>query len=287
MMRKEQALNEGWQLHTAGQPDWQPARVPGTVYTTLYENGRIPDPYWRDNAEQLLPLMEQDYEYRLAFDLPAGYETAPRLLLRFEGVDTLGEITLNGRLLGRTDNMHRTWEFEITGCARPRGNQLLVKLASPLRYIRDAFAQSPVRGAEDAMDGFVHLRKAHCMFGWDWGAHLPDAGLFRPVVLVAADARRLGDVMVRQHHKEHRVELELAVRDAQGDRPEYRACLYSPEGECLYSGENCDTIPVPAPGSGGPTAWGNSRCTGCGWNCWTAAARWMSGKSASACAPSR
>ena len=140
MMRKEQMLNEGWQLHTAGQPDWQPARVPGTVYTTLYENGRIPDPYWRDNAETLLPLMEQDYEYRLEFDLPVGYETAPRLLLRFEGVDTLGEITLNGQLLGRTDNMHRTWEFEITGSALPRGNQLLVKLASPLKYIRDAFA---------------------------------------------------------------------------------------------------------------------------------------------------
>ena len=247
MMRKEQMLNMGWQLHTAGQPDWQPARVPGTVYTTLYENGRIPDPYWRDNAETLLPLMEQDYEYRLEFDLPAGYETAPRLLLRFEGVDTLGEISLNGQLLGQTDNMHRTWEFEITGSALPRGNQLLVKLASPLKYIREAFAQSPVRGAEDAMDGFVHLRKAHCMFGWDWGAHLPDAGLFRPVLLVAADVQRLGDVLVRQRHSENLVELDLTVKNEQGNLPEYRAFLYSPEGECLFQGENCSTIPVPNP----------------------------------------
>lgn len=247
MMRMEYRLTEGWQLHTVGQRDWQPAQVPGTVYTTLYENGVISDPYWRDNAEHLLPLMEREYEYRVEFDLPAGYETAPRLFLRFEGIDTLGHVTFNDCALGDTNNMHRIWEFEITGMVRPTGNCLSVKLDSPLEFIRGAFADSPVRGAPDAMDGFVHLRKAHCMFGWDWGAHLPDAGLFRPVVLVAADMQRLGDVMVRQHHKEHQVELELSVRDAQGNRPEYRVCLYSPEGECLYSGENCGTILVPDP----------------------------------------
>ena len=33
------------------------------------------------------------------------------------------------------------------------------------------------------MTGFAHIRKAHYMFGLDWGPHLPDAGIWRSVKL--------------------------------------------------------------------------------------------------------
>lgn len=248
-MRKEFPLAAGWRLHTVGREDWQPARVPGTVYTTLYENGRIPDPYWRDNAEQLLPLMEEDYEYCAEFDLPPELSGAARFFLRLEGVDTVGTVTLNGHCLGRPCNMHRLWEYAVTPWLRPRGNRLTVRLDAPLRYIREAFQRSPVRGAEDAMDGFVHLRKAHCMFGWDWGAHLPDAGLFRPVVLVAAEESRLTDVAVRQHHADGAVTLAVtAAHD--GDVPaEYRVRVFDPEGSCVAEqrGAGPAELPVPQP----------------------------------------
>lgn len=248
MKQQHWPLTEGWQLRTAGRDDWQDARVPGTVYTTLYENGRIPDPYWRDNAEALLPLMEQDYEYRTRFDLPPELDGAARYFLRFEGIDTLGEVFLNGQSLGRVCNMHRTWEFAVTGLLRAAGNTLTVRLGSPLRYIRAAFARSPVRGAEDAMDGFVHLRKAHCMFGWDWGAHLPDAGLFRPVVLAAAGPARLTDVQLRQQHQNGRVTLALAVA-ADGGAPLCRATLYDPDGAAVAQAQGgaALTLAVPDP----------------------------------------
>ena len=246
-MRKEYLLAAGWQLHTVGREDWQPARVPGTVYTTLYENGRIPDPYWRDNAEHLLPLMEEDYEYRTEFDLPPELSGAARFFLRLEGIDTVGTVTLNGQCLGHPCNMHRLWEYAVTGLLRPRGNELCVRLDAPLRYIREAFQRSPVRGAEDAMDGFVHLRKAHCMFGWDWGAHLPDAGLFRPVVLVAAEESRLTDVAIRQHHADGTV--TLAVHTAHdGDIPaEYRVQVFDPEGGCVAEQRGAGPLELPVP----------------------------------------
>ena len=247
MKKRETMLTDGWRLRTAGQQDWQPARVPGTVYTTLFENGAIPDPYWRDNAEALLPLMERDYEYETVFDLPAGHRGAPRHFLRFEGIDTVGEVFLNGKSLGRVCNMHRTWEFPVAGLLQQTGNRLTVRLESPLRFIRRAFAASPVRGAEDAMDGFVHLRKAHCMFGWDWGAHLPDAGLFRPVVLAAAGAVRLTDVGLRQEHDRGRVRLDVSVC---ADGPaRYRVTLFDPDG--VRVGEACGggdlALEVPEP----------------------------------------
>ena len=33
----------------------------------------------------------------------------------------------------------------------------------------------------------MHLRKAHYMCGWDWGACLPDGGIFRPVTLLGIE----------------------------------------------------------------------------------------------------
>ena len=61
------------------------------------------------------------------------------------------------------------------------------------------------------MDGFVNIRKAHCMFGWDWGAHLPDAGLFRPVTLLGVDEARIDSVYVTQEHANGKVTLHLQL----------------------------------------------------------------------------
>ena len=42
-------LNDNWQLRRVGDSVWYPATVPGTVHTDLYNNGLIPDPFYRDN----------------------------------------------------------------------------------------------------------------------------------------------------------------------------------------------------------------------------------------------
>ncbi|MFQ7549938.1 MAG: glycosyl hydrolase 2 galactose-binding domain-containing protein [Blautia marasmi] len=66
------------------------------------------------------------------------------------------------------------------------------------------------------MDGFVHIRKAHCMFGWDWGAHLPDAGIFRPVSLLGIQKACLDSVYLPQEHRAGCVRLtpQVYVRTA-------------------------------------------------------------------------
>ena len=90
---------------------------------------------------------------------------------------------------------------------------LRVVLHSPLRHIREKFEKCRTLGSEDAMDGFVHMRKAHCMFGWDWGAHLPDAGIFRDVSLVGIKGARLGSVYIRQEHRKESVVLHVQAEE--------------------------------------------------------------------------
>ncbi|MCD8104440.1 MAG: glycoside hydrolase family 2 protein [Lachnospiraceae bacterium] len=190
-----------------------PAVVPGTVYTDLLREGRMEDPFWKDNEDAALHLMDKDYEYVTVFDCPEDLFACERVLLRFDGVDTIADVYLNGAWLGSPHNMHRIWEYEVKSSKKnelkPEGNELRVLFHSPTKYIAEAYKERPTRGSEDAMDGFVHIRKAHCMFGWDWGAHLPDAGLFRPVSLLGIDKARINSVYITQKHEDGRVTLQL------------------------------------------------------------------------------
>ena len=64
----QQILNSNWRMRQAGG-EYRPAQVPGTVYTDLLRNGNMPDPFWKDNEQQALALMENDYEYETCFDV--------------------------------------------------------------------------------------------------------------------------------------------------------------------------------------------------------------------------
>ena len=203
-----QTLHENWTLEMPGQGKL-PAAVPGSVYADLLAAGKMEDPYYRDNELQALALMENDFLYAESFTPQQGILDCPCQVLRFEGIDTVADIRLNGVLLSHVENMHRTFEFDVAGILKPGENQLEVKLYSPTRWIREKYAESPADGSSDAMRGFANLRKAHCMFGWDWGPHLPDAGIWRPVFLLGVDGARLSSVHIRQHHQHGRVKLSV------------------------------------------------------------------------------
>ncbi len=207
-----QILNENWRMRCMGKA-YQPAAVPGTVYTDLLRNGKMEDPFWKDNEIRALPLLEKDYEYEAFFDLDENLRVQDKILLRFDGIDTIADVYLNQKHIGKAFNMHRTWEYDVTQIVQDNGNKLQVILHSPLRFIKEEFSKCRTMGSEDAMDGFVHIRKAHCMFGWDWGAHLPDAGIFRNVSLVGVKCVSLDSVYIRQEHFKEKVVLHLQVEE--------------------------------------------------------------------------
>lgn len=224
MERKQ--LTEGWRLRClADGPvcrEWQEASVPGSVYTDLKRSGRIPDPYWKDNEDAICRLMEDDYEYQCVFT-EAGAGDCSDVYLKFDGLDTVAEIYLNGQLLGKPCNMHREWEYSVKDLLADGENDLRVIFRSPLKYIASAYKTYGNIGNDDTYEGFMHLRKAHYMFGWDWGAHLPDAGIFRPVWLCREYGGRIDSVYIRQHHEEGLCRLEFeadyklaAVQDVTG-----------------------------------------------------------------------
>ena len=239
------SLNGTWQLEAEGSDHKIDASVPGSVYSALLKAGEIPDPFWRDNEMKVLPLMEQDYRYSRKFDVSAAILSRGHILLRCHGLDTLASIRINGQAVGNTDNMHRTWLFDVKSLLKTGENEFEIRFASPTKYIREAFAAHRVEGTEDAMEGFPFLRKAHCMFGGDWGPRLPDCGIWRDLELIAFDSARIRDVLIRQKHEGRQVTLSVNTHVERFDSKPFLIMvkITAPDGRTYTGqGENCSIL---------------------------------------------
>ena len=209
-MMKKLSLNGSWSLEISGIGFGNvSAQVPGSVYHDLLQNGLMEDPFYRDNEMKALALMDNDFIYSRSFEVSGELLNSDAVLLRCEGLDTIATVRINGEVVGLANNMHRIWEFDVKKYLHPGENTISVRFASPTKYIKEQYAKSVADGSSDAMVGFPHIRKAHCMFGWDWGPRLPDAGIWRDIMILGVDVARIRDVHVLQHHEENKVTLEV------------------------------------------------------------------------------
>ncbi len=65
-----QMLHDNWQMCINNTEEFLPAAVPGSVYQDLLDNGRMEDPYYRDNELKALKIMDNDFTYVTYFDAP-------------------------------------------------------------------------------------------------------------------------------------------------------------------------------------------------------------------------
>ena len=213
MCEKSIELNKNWEMRISGEDTWYPATVPGSVYNDLINAGRLEDPYYRDNELSALEMMKHDFEYKSAFDVDSDMiKNATEVLLRFNGLDTLADIILNGVELGSANNMHRIWEYPVKALLKEKDNELIIHFASPVNFIAEEFKKDPaILGTEDAMNGFPKIRKGHYMFGWDWGPRLPDAGIWKDVELIRVDKALFTRTYIRQDWNNDMSEVKISV----------------------------------------------------------------------------
>ncbi len=228
-----------WRMHECGSDLWHEARIPGSVYADLMADGTMPDPFYRDNEFAFFELMKKDWEYVCTFCLAEETLARERIELVCEGLDTLADVTLNGAPIGHADNMHITWEWNVKKHLRAGENELRILFRSPINFCAEAAERAPGWESSDATPGFRHLRKAHCMFGWDWGPRLPDAGVWRPIYLRVWDEAFIATADIRQlHHEDGSVEVGvcpwLRIRD-EDVCPAWQAVVTAPDGTVITS----------------------------------------------------
>ena len=149
-------------------------------------------------------LPEQAENIRQIMDiLPLGSIHKDKIIGPVQSPEHICRISLNGRELDRVKNMHRAYTYDVKELLRPGKNTLRLEFASPTRYFAERHAKHYLYTNDgDTIPGAAHLRKALYQSGWDWGPALPDMGIYRPVTLEGYDVDRIGDVAVRQHHRE-------------------------------------------------------------------------------------
>ncbi len=225
-------LSGSWRMRDASSQQWFPASVPGSVYNDLLAAGQVPDPFWRDNEDKILGFFEPDYVYEHDFTVDNALLAQDRVLLHFDGLDTICDVELNDAAVGSASNMHRVYEWDVKGLLRAGQNTLRVRLNSSLRYLQENPSQVPSLLGGFAVNG---IRKAQCAYGWDWGMTLPDAGIWRPVSLRSCSTARLTAVRALQHHGEGAVELELIADVEQWGRAELTVdfLVTAPDGAML------------------------------------------------------
>ncbi len=229
-----QSLNGEWRWWAADEETEHTGHVPGSVIKDMLEEGMIEDPFWRENEYQTRDLFWRDYIYSRSFRVEEALLSCDEVELVLEGLDTLAHITLNDQLVADTDNMHRTWVLPVKQWLHRGDNRIEIRFDSPLRFIYEEDLHNDIfYHSTGSLPGTAALRKAHCMFGWDWGPQLPDAGIFRPVYLRGVTGARLEDVRIHQTHEDGQVTVSVMGQlhwTASGKNADVTVFLIDPDG---------------------------------------------------------
>lgn len=239
-------LNGRWNMQTEGEKEELPVTVPGSVLSCLLEHKVIEDPFDRDNEYPTRELFWKDYRFSRTFQVTEKMLSEEIMELVCFGLDTLAEIYLNDEFLASTNNMHRTYRFSIKDKVHVGENSISILFKSTLRYIESV---KPQEGKEihydaiGAMKGNQYIRKAHSMFGWDWGPQLPDAGIFRDIQIETYSMARIADIAFEQIHSNDVVELNGDIRcvtdkyDVKLPDTLLQTTLYAPDGAVIGKAE--------------------------------------------------
>ncbi|MBP3361268.1 MAG: glycoside hydrolase family 2 protein [Clostridia bacterium] len=199
---KKTNLGGAWRMK---RTDWESdiaATVPGSICTDMMHANLLPDPYYKDNSKLFEEAAKYDYIYSREFYIEEGDISFINIELCCDGLDTLCDIFINGEKLASANNMHRLWRFNIKDIIHTGRNEISVLIKSPLEYCRENQERRPLSqvSEEQCRAGFAYLRKAHCMLGWDWGAVIPDGGIWKDIYISYDNGLRIKSVFVTQEH---------------------------------------------------------------------------------------
>ncbi len=199
-------LTSGWELQDAGlvlktgealsRADYQPAgwhgaTVPGTVLTSLVNDGVYPEPlYGENNRTNTIPdsLCRTSYWYRTTFTPPPSYDGS-QIWLNFMGINYIAEVWVNGRQVGTINGAFTRGIFNVTPCVTVGAANALAVHVRPqphpgATHEKTIASGCPLNGGVTGLDGPTLL----CSIGWDWIPTIRDrdTGIWQDVILSAS-----------------------------------------------------------------------------------------------------
>lgn len=203
---------------------WMRATVPGTVLTTMIDDGIYPDPdFGLNNMAIPEALNKQDYWYRNEFTLPADVaankdeKSRRHVELTFQGINYKAAVWLNGTLLGTIKGAFERGSFDVTSLLKPgEKNVVAVRISPPphpgIPNEESVLGGPGENGGSMELDGPTFLATE----GWDWIPAIRDrnSGIWQPVVLKVTHELKLNDAQVITsfaHHDTTQAAVEISV----------------------------------------------------------------------------
>jgi len=164
--------------------------VPGAIHTDLIRAGHLRDIRIDGTEQEQEWIRYANSEYSAMLK---RQEPGKNYQLRFNGLDTLAEIFINGALKLKTENMHRSYEIDVSNELSSGDLQLAIKFSAPLT---EALVRQNEQGIyPNPYDmPYNYFRKMACSYGWDWGPITITSGIWKPIELIKWDAGVLDKV---------------------------------------------------------------------------------------------
>lgn len=226
-------LNGSWQFREVGKDEWLSGTVPGSNYADLISLNKIEDPYIGTNEKDVYWVANTDWEYKKTFIGGADMLTADKVFLECDTLDTICDVYFNDNLIGKGQNAHLGYRFDITGCLNIGENTVRVVFYSPVQYVIEKQKTEETPSNSNGQNGIPHIRKPQCHFGWDWGPVLPVSGITGNIRIVGYRSARIDSVKITQAHAGGAVKLSLSADVKSYDSTELTCVvkITSPKGE--------------------------------------------------------
>lgn len=214
-----------WEFKQVEKENWFPAKVPSSVHMDLLRNKLIKNPYHDNNEIKQRWIENEDWEYQTSFNVKKELLEFNKLELNFEGLDTYSEIFLNGKSIGQTYNMFRSWSFDVKPFLKEGKNHLRIQFESPLSHNRKKVENYGVAlpSGNETVDLKVSpfTRKAIYQFGWDWGPRFVSCGIWKDIKLKAWNEIRILEaacetVFLNDTIALMEMDVEIESREAKG-----------------------------------------------------------------------
>jgi hypothetical protein len=182
---------------------WVPATVPGTVLTTLVEQGHLPDPVEGfSNLHIPEALSRHSWWYRRSFSVPRDFATVPggHVWLEFDGINHEADIWLNGTQVGTLTYPFARAAFDVTSALRGSGDQILAVAITPMPTPGSPGDKGPDGiSFENSSEVYLDSPTYLSVSVWDWMPAVRDrvAGIWNHVRLRATGDAVLGDPWVQ------------------------------------------------------------------------------------------
>jgi beta-mannosidase len=243
-------LNGKWNIQSEDNVYKMTGDVPGSLFYTLEQRGDFGKEglFYKENNRKSLEIADRDFSYTREFTIGDDFLRNENLFLEAEGLDTLGHIFINGKKIAETDNMHRTWRFNISHEVIPGRNTIEILFKNSLEYIKNEKKRRDIYAGDGhgvtSVPGFNMIRKSHCSYGWDWGPKVPDLGIWRDIKIVSYDCARIKSVHVTQRHEMDRVFLQFnpQIEQFTDSTVSLNTTIESPEGQSDTLTINCNEL---------------------------------------------